>query len=351
MAGERQARRDAAATERGSAGTSPGTAAGAAGHGTPRGLWMLLATGTFAWLGLWQLSHLQGPVQEGAEIGLTQGVWGAAKPRAPQAAGLHASYAEHEEARRVAGPQPPSVHMAGGAQGRRGPHSSASAMMAGHLANLKAALEGAGNNSGAAHHLRSSVHSTATSRKGRAKGGRGARPSTSAPASRRHTDSPQQKRQHESRFRKHYEEAVKSGLAKELMHDPFPLQGDEEDSEGANAMLSSDVSEQVLQHRQRCDADAVAEKSSQCMYRKGLDYLGVDVETVSGLTADECCCLCRLRDEETPGSCDVAVLSGPSDTPPQACWLKHSITGLVEKKHVVACLPPGTDLHGQRGEG
>merc|ERR1712107_46449 len=39
------------------------------------------------------------------------------------------------------------------------------------------------------------------------------------------------------------------------------------------------------------------------------------------------------------GACQVAVLSSRYDNPPQACWLKRSVTKRMSKPGVISCIP------------
>eukprot|EP00440_Ansanella_granifera_P035343 gb/GFBE01038336.1/.p1 GENE.gb/GFBE01038336.1/~~gb/GFBE01038336.1/.p1 ORF type:complete len:751 (+),score=151.33 gb/GFBE01038336.1/:1-2253(+) len=68
----------------------------------------------------------------------------------------------------------------------------------------------------------------------------------------------------------------------------------------------------------------------------------------------ECCQLCQQRNRQNTGSCLVAVVSSPSDSPASACWIKGAgqlhmkLTGSVlkpfSKRGVTSCFPPG---HGE----
>jgi hypothetical protein len=73
-----------------------------------------------------------------------------------------------------------------------------------------------------------------------------------------------------------------------------------------------------------------------CVFQANIDYQdpGLDIPVKTGLTQKECCASCR----NTP-QCKVAVLSAAYDDPPNACWLKTSISQPVKKDGVMACKP------------
>ena len=76
---------------------------------------------------------------------------------------------------------------------------------------------------------------------------------------------------------------------------------------------------------------------SGCEVAEGVDYRAAPgaTETMEeGLDLDGCCRRCREM------ACAAAVFSGPSDHPPQACWLKSAVAGpAISKPGVMACGP------------
>merc|ERR1712183_1156799 len=60
---------------------------------------------------------------------------------------------------------------------------------------------------------------------------------------------------------------------------------------------------------------------------------------MGGLSRSECCMLCVRQNRREPGVCKVAVVSSPSDVPPEACWIKKTALKAVRKAGVVSCIP------------
>jgi len=90
----------------------------------------------------------------------------------------------------------------------------------------------------------------------------------------------------------------------------------------------------------------------KCEFLDNVDYhiAGQAAEDVAKTrtTADECCQICMNKNIERKGSCIVAILSTPQDSPASACWIKAGKDGsalaslaAVSKPGVKACLPPG----------
>jgi len=116
----------------------------------------------------------------------------------------------------------------------------------------------------------------------------------------------------------YFELALSSGIIDELMPDPFNEHGTE---------LPEAVSQKNM-------------TEAPCKFLQNTDYIGIDTGMMTGLTASNCCNVCKRRNEMRPGSCEIAVVSSTEDDPPHACWLKRSIHRKVAKQGVIACIPP-----------
>jgi len=80
--------------------------------------------------------------------------------------------------------------------------------------------------------------------------------------------------------------------------------------------------------------------SLTCTFRDGVDYVGPGPEElVEKLSDQQCCELCKSRNDAKPGSCMVGVLSADYDSPPRACWLKGHVSKAIPKKGVRSCWP------------
>eukprot|EP00931_Biecheleriopsis_adriatica_P074842 TRINITY_DN48827_c0_g1_i1.p1 TRINITY_DN48827_c0_g1~~TRINITY_DN48827_c0_g1_i1.p1 ORF type:complete len:585 (-),score=191.83 TRINITY_DN48827_c0_g1_i1:13-1767(-) len=120
-----------------------------------------------------------------------------------------------------------------------------------------------------------------------------------------------------SRFLSFYEDFVRDGRAAELMPDPFF----EPESESAS--------------RQKGGSDRA---SGACKFVDDYDYIGQDVITLQNSNEAACCKACNARNAKRHGTCQVAVLSSPTDDPPSACWIKKGVVKSVAKAGVVACV-------------
>merc|ERR1712232_379890 len=79
--------------------------------------------------------------------------------------------------------------------------------------------------------------------------------------------------------------------------------------------------------------------SDACTFQDGVDYVGDDVGSQEGMNPNTCCEMCAGRNRQQEGACQVAVLSSRYDNPPQACWLKRSVTKSMSKPGVISCIP------------
>lgn len=137
-----------------------------------------------------------------------------------------------------------------------------------------------------------------------------------------------------------YKEAVESGLAKELMRNPFP------DSIGSglgDEIAEAEVEQDVENAEQEVEFDTVAEQGENCTFKQNIDYIGEEQGPIEHLTKKACCALCESKNRATPGACVVAVMSATWDEPPEACWLKRNVQKSVKKAGVTACVPSGAD--------
>mmetsp|Transcript_36415 Transcript_36415/g.66709 ORF Transcript_36415/g.66709 Transcript_36415/m.66709 type:complete len:236 (+) Transcript_36415:87-794(+) len=135
-------------------------------------------------------------------------------------------------------------------------------------------------------------------------------------------------------YAKDYEKALESGLALELMANPFGSDGSL--PELAKSLLSA------------ADSDS-KEGSSHVRHSKGtpasctmetdMDYFGEDFKRLFHLTPDACCRACQRQNKRKAGTCDVAVLSAEDDNPPKVCWLKRNISSAADKAGVQAFWP------------
>jgi hypothetical protein len=143
----------------------------------------------------------------------------------------------------------------------------------------------------------------------------------------------------ESPYLKHYLKALDTGLAQEIMPDPFTALGaplakpkNRRQSYGYSSWQRSYSSP---------EKDSLVDDGSSagCKFREDIDYVGEDDGSHEGLTKKQCCLLCLKRNRRQQGACKVAVLSSQSDVPPEACWIKRDVTKAVTKVGVVSCVP------------
>lgn len=142
-----------------------------------------------------------------------------------------------------------------------------------------------------------------------------------------------------SPYLRSFEKAIDSGLVKELMDDPFPsrwvIAGHDHSmlkfSKGSITDHDHWLHESVGLPR--------LPKNSECKFEEDKDYDGIDIAHYEGLTDQECCDMCTNMGKK----CWVAIMSGPQDEPPRACWLKYGTQGHTDKKGVRACWPPGRE--------
>ena len=78
----------------------------------------------------------------------------------------------------------------------------------------------------------------------------------------------------------------------------------------------------------------IAQEQSPCAFEEDVDFLDEEAEVIKDSDKESCCDLCAGKDW-----CAAAVVSGPSDEPPRACWLKRSTHKKIVKRGVVACVP------------
>eukprot|EP00936_MAST-01D_sp_MAST-1D-sp1_P002687 g2687.t1 len=91
----------------------------------------------------------------------------------------------------------------------------------------------------------------------------------------------------------------------------------------------------------RIGGDVAGPKRGTCEYQKDIDFAdfpgGTDANLMKqGLSKEACCKWCSDLGRSI---CLVAVLSGPNDNPPSACWPKASANLPKTKKGVTACWP------------
>lgn len=74
--------------------------------------------------------------------------------------------------------------------------------------------------------------------------------------------------------------------------------------------------------------------TTPCEYTPGVDYVGLTAHRLGPSNLTACCKACAGDPK-----CSAAVLSSPSDSPPQECWLKFGALAEVKKPGVWACRP------------
>lgn len=166
-----------------------------------------------------------------------------------------------------------------------------------------------------------------------------------------------------SPYLNYYLKALKTGLAAELMPDPFGVfAGDTHQSQSASfvyplpghSFKTKSVPSGALPavHSAAVLAPPLLDKKKfivpnrnrtnrhSCVYKTNVDYIGIDVLTIPYSNLEKCCQACRDLNIKfkTEDTCAVAVLSSSSDDPPRACWLKRMITKAVPKAGVTSCI-------------
>lgn len=156
-----------------------------------------------------------------------------------------------------------------------------------------------------------------------------------------------------SPYFRRFAEAVSSGLALELMADPFARASGTSGAGGTGGERAGERSgvrngftrgEALLgggaDSRTSPGWEAAPSGNVPCLYKNGFDFIGEDVVTRMRLGRADCCALCtNMNKEDGPGSCKVAVLSSKDDDPPEACWVKKNVVRAVRKRGVTACIP------------